>query len=92
MVYNFLKTGPLSISIDISLLQFYKSGIFNGPCTSDGHGVILVGYGIEYGKQFWLVRNSWGPDWGEKGYIRVARNESNRNSCFVTNEAFGILV
>jgi hypothetical protein len=38
------------------------------------HGVSIVGYGTENGKDFWLVRNSWGAGWGSKGYIKVARS------------------
>jgi KDEL-tailed cysteine endopeptidase len=41
-------------------------------CGTDlDHGVTAVGYGIEGGREFYLVRNSWGPDWGDKGYIKI---------------------
>ena len=46
--------------------DYYSGGIFNGPCSTDtDHAVTLVGYTSSY----WIVRNSWGTDWGEKGFI-----------------------
>merc|ERR1719411_2093808 len=53
----------------------YKGGIFSG-CSSSAqpdHAVAVVGYGTENGVDYWLVKNSWGSSWGEKGYIRVKR-------------------
>lgn len=68
--------GPISVSVDASSWSFYGSGIFNG-CNSANpdinHAVQLVGYGTENGQDYWLVRNSWGASWGEKGYIRLYR-------------------
>ena len=46
------------------------------------HGVVLVGYGQETtGEKYWLIRNSWSPNFGELGYIRVARHENEGELC-----------
>jgi cathepsin L len=76
--------GPISISVDASAWHGYSSGIFNG-CNQQNpdinHAVVLVGYGEENGQKYWIVRNSWAPSWGEKGYIRVARTDDEDNNC-----------
>mmetsp|Transcript_53737 Transcript_53737/g.114700 ORF Transcript_53737/g.114700 Transcript_53737/m.114700 type:complete len:440 (+) Transcript_53737:120-1439(+) len=67
--------NPVSVSVAASSWSFYSSGIFNG-CDPDpviNHAVVLMGYGSEGGNYYWLIRNSWGPTWGEDGYIRVQR-------------------
>lgn len=58
--------------------MFYNSGVFSvTTCgTAINHGVTAVGYGTDssVGKDFYLVRNSWGAGWGEEGYIRFDRS------------------
>ncbi|KAJ3598292.1 hypothetical protein NHX12_001803 [Muraenolepis orangiensis] len=74
--------GPVSVAIDASQVTFafYTSGVYNEPyCTQVvNHGVLVVGYGILEGQEYWLVKNSWGRRFGEKGYIRMSRNRGNQ--------------
>ncbi|KAJ3673230.1 hypothetical protein LUZ60_006604 [Juncus effusus] len=68
---------PVSVGIDAGsfVFQFYSAGIFTGPCGTDlNHGVAVVGYGTDGTEKYWTVKNSWGEEWGEKGFVRMKRN------------------
>jgi C1A family cysteine protease len=59
----------------------YSGGIITSGCgTSLDHGVLAVGYGTENGTEYVLVKNSWGPSWGAKGYVKLGLKE---NACGV---------
>ncbi|KAM0057875.1 putative actinidain [Helianthus debilis subsp. tardiflorus] len=80
---------PVSVGIEASgrAFQLYTSGVLTGSCgTNLDHGVVVVGYGSENGKDYWIVRNSWGPEWGEDGYIRMERNKADTRAgmCGIT--------
>ncbi|XP_047333083.1 zingipain-2-like [Impatiens glandulifera] len=72
---------PISVAIEAYGREFrlYESGIFTGNCgTALDHAVAAVGYGSEHGVDYWIVRNSWGENWGEEGYVRLKRNVFSR--------------
>jgi KDEL-tailed cysteine endopeptidase len=80
-----LAVQPISVAVEAGNqgFMFYKSGILSGPCgTRLDHGITAVGYGAEGAKQFYTVRNSWGTGWGEKGYVRILReNKTGPGTC-----------
>jgi KDEL-tailed cysteine endopeptidase len=82
---------PVSVAIDASgqAFQFYSEGVFAGDCgTVLDHGVAVVGYGVNYdGTPYWIVKNSWGPTWGEGGYIRMLRGTGDGGLCGIAMQA-----
>ncbi len=80
--------GPVVTAFVIySDFLYYKSGVYRhvSGTIEGGHDVVIVGYDDE--EQCWIVKNSWGPDWGDNGYFRVAMGV---NECMVETEVFTI--
>lgn len=81
--------GPLAVTVDADTWYSYSGGIVRQHCSASSpadHAVQVTGYGIDTsthpGVEYWWVRNSWGPDWGEDGYIQLFRGD---NVCGVAN-------
>lgn len=75
-----VQQQPVSVAIeaDQNAFQLYHSGVLTGKCgTKLDHGVLVVGYGGQGLEQYWKVKNSWGGDWGEDGYIRLGKGMYN---------------
>ncbi|KAJ3048046.1 hypothetical protein HK097_010927 [Rhizophlyctis rosea] len=70
-----LKTQPGNFHFNIDLLGSYAGGIFAPKNCSEGpnHAALVTGYGEEDGVPYWRIRNSWGPAFGEEGYVRIQR-------------------
>lgn len=75
-----VQLGPVAAGIEANqpCFQSYHSGVVTGTCDSDlNHGIAVVGYGTDSDLKldYWLVKNSWGPSWGEDGYVRLQRGK-----------------
>jgi len=81
-----VSNGPLSICVDAETWQFYTGGIIKNNCDDDlDHCVQLVGWNQNSANvPYWIVRNSWGADWGIQGYLWVERNH---DLCGIADEA-----
>ena len=81
--------GPIAVAIQVtSSFVFYRSGVYYEPgCDPSklNHAGLVVGYGNERGQDYWLVKNSWGENWGQDGYIKMARNKGN--NCGIVSAA-----
>lgn len=91
MVDQLLETGPLAVALNAMWMQFYRGGVshpWKRLCNPAGldHGVLIVGYGVEPAdpnhmplpkkeQPYWIIKNSWGPHWGESGYYRLYRGD-----------------
>jgi cathepsin C len=91
MMKEIYKNGPVIVAFQApGSLFYYSGGIFHGPkpqwhednhrkdlniWEQTNHAVVGVGWGEENGKKFWIMKNTWGKNWGEDGYFRIVRGE-----------------
>eukprot|EP01060_Flectonema_neradi_P020302 TRINITY_DN27840_c0_g1_i1.p1 TRINITY_DN27840_c0_g1~~TRINITY_DN27840_c0_g1_i1.p1 ORF type:complete len:395 (+),score=69.24 TRINITY_DN27840_c0_g1_i1:48-1187(+) len=84
------ETGPVTLTVDAasSGWHHYESGILSEDCGfTVTHIVQVVGYGADSSDTpYWIVRNSFGPDWGESGYLRILRHPNNDAPCGVDTQ------
>nr|XP_018910542.1 PREDICTED: putative cysteine proteinase CG12163 isoform X1 [Bemisia tabaci] len=82
-----LKNGPLPAKINADRIQHYRGGVItNCPNTGSNHGVTIVGYGVEDGVNYYLVRNTYGPGWGPlEGHLKV-----QRGTCDIEERVYSI--
>ncbi|CAK9140084.1 unnamed protein product [Ilex paraguariensis] len=82
---NLVKNGPLAVAINAVFMQTYIGGVSCPLICSKrlDHGVLLVGYGSAgfspirmKDKPYWIIKNSWGKHWGEKGYYKICRGHN----------------
>jgi C1A family cysteine protease len=81
-----VTSRPVAVGVeaDQSGWQLYSHGVFDTTCGKNlDHSVLVVGYGTD-GKDYWIVKNSWGTGWGESGYIRMVRN---KDICGIADDA-----
>ncbi|KAI3383501.1 hypothetical protein SNEBB_007502 [Seison nebaliae] len=88
-----LMNETVFVTIDSSHTSFllYEGGIYDEPnCSSTtlDHPMQLVGFGQEDNEDFWIIRNSWGLNWGEHGYIRMRRN--HHNECGISTYVWSV--
>lgn len=74
----------MTVAVEALFWAFYKEGIYDDCKNEVNHAVLVVGVTKEY----WLIKNSWGIDWGDQGYIKLARG----NTCSVCEYPFSPLL
>jgi cathepsin B len=80
MMHEIYTNGPIQVCFTVydsfySFFRQYPNGIYTTPSGASlgGHCVKIIGWGEEQGLKYWIVANSWGTSWGDKGYFKVAR-------------------
>ena len=75
-----VNKGPVSVAVEADQMawQFYFGGVIDSDCGDNlDHGVLVVGYDTYNNPPYWIVKNSWGSNWGENGYVRIGIKPGN---------------
>jgi len=85
-----LNSGPvaLALAVDMSTWNTYAGGVLDTCGSAVNHGILVVGYGTDSdsGQDYFKIKNSWGSDWGENGYLRLLRN--GKGFCSILSQAY----
>merc|ERR1712032_1189363 len=75
-----LAQQPVAVALNAQYagpIQNYRGGIITSSCSTQlDHAVLAIGYGTDSGTDYWLIKNSWGENWGEAGYFRLIRGQN----------------
>jgi KDEL-tailed cysteine endopeptidase len=76
-----------SVAAGVDFDNFRGNGIFEGSCGNEtNHSVAIVGYGVsDDGRKYWLIKNSWGENWGDLGYAKLIRGNGPVGNCGITS-------
>jgi cathepsin H len=80
--------GPVSVAFEVvGDFRDYTTGVYSSPLCKNGpsdvnHAVLAVGFGVDNGVNYWIVKNSWGASWGNHGYFNIERGV---NMCGIAN-------
>lgn len=78
----YVAKHPIAIAVDATSFQTYRGGILTNCISRQiNHAVLAVGFDTQHMPPYWIIKNSWGPNWGESGYVRIAKGS---NQCLVT--------
>lgn len=90
MQTSIMQEGPLAVAFTVYAdFPTYKSGVYKHTSGQalGGHAVEMVGWGVENGQAYWLIKNSWNDQWGAAGYFKIARGT---NECGIESDVSGI--
>ncbi|XP_076438146.1 cathepsin B-like [Babylonia areolata] len=87
MMEELVTNGPIEAAFTVysDFLQ-YKTGVYRHTAGTElgGHAIKILGYGEESGEKYWLVANSWNPDWGDNGLFKILRGA---DECGIESQA-----
>jgi len=90
---NQIYKQPVNVAVAAgnNVFRNFSSGIvtINDGCPTDiDHAIVAVGYGVDQGTQYYIVRNSWGTGWGEAGYINIATEGGPLGVCGINQYVY----